>query len=261
MYTRCTQCRTIFRISREHLNAARGRVRCGRCGTTFDALETLREELPAGLIADAEEHVEPAQEPLHVEPAQEPLSPVEELVDFDISAGRGRRWPWAAASVVLALLLAAQTAHLYRAELSGHPQAGALLHKAYGLLGLEIDAEPRVELAAFALLHHEMVSHPRMEGGLHLSGVLVNDTGFAQPWPLLELRLENRFGEMVAARRLAPEEYLRNPPRDGELMPAHARRAIEIELLDPGSDAIGFSIDFCVESRAGLRCAASPPPP
>lgn len=253
MYTRCSECRTIFRISRGHLNAARGKVRCGHCGTTFDALESLREELPDEtmdlLDADPEQLSQPEV------PAAEFPDLAAALEPTDTTTMR--RWPWTLASAVLALTLAAQAVHMYRGELAEHDHFGPWLYQVYEWAGLElVPSDPPVELSAFALLHHEMISHPRLADGLHLSGVLVNDAGIDQPWPLLELRLEDRFGDTVAARRLAPEEYLRNATQRDSMMPAGARRAIEIELLDPGRDAIGFSIDFCVELRAGLRCAS-----
>ena len=77
---------------------------------------------------------------------------------------------------------------------------------------------------------------------------------------MLELRLEDRFGDVVAARRLRPDEYLRNPPSMNERMPAHARRAIEVELVDPGHDAVGFSINFCAEIDSVLQCGAPATP-
>ncbi len=43
MYTRCPECHTTFRIGAADLQKAGGRVRCGRCGTAFDALASLGE--------------------------------------------------------------------------------------------------------------------------------------------------------------------------------------------------------------------------
>jgi predicted Zn finger-like uncharacterized protein len=41
MYSQCPECLARFRVTAAALRAAHGTVRCGRCGTTFDALETL----------------------------------------------------------------------------------------------------------------------------------------------------------------------------------------------------------------------------
>ena len=50
MHTRCTHCDTAFRITPEVLTYARGRVRCGQCMRTFDALQHLAEETGSVLV-------------------------------------------------------------------------------------------------------------------------------------------------------------------------------------------------------------------
>ena len=44
MYTRCPECRTWFSVTEEHLEVARGRVRCGQCLESFDATSHLWSE-------------------------------------------------------------------------------------------------------------------------------------------------------------------------------------------------------------------------
>ena len=46
MYSQCPECQARFRVSADALRAARGTVRCGRCGAAFDALERLSDSLP-----------------------------------------------------------------------------------------------------------------------------------------------------------------------------------------------------------------------
>ena len=46
MYSQCPDCLTRFRVTAEMLRAARGTVRCGRCGSAFDALERLSDTIP-----------------------------------------------------------------------------------------------------------------------------------------------------------------------------------------------------------------------
>lgn len=47
MYTQCPDCKTAFRVTARVLQQAAGRVRCGGCGSAFNALEYLSEELPS----------------------------------------------------------------------------------------------------------------------------------------------------------------------------------------------------------------------
>jgi predicted Zn finger-like uncharacterized protein len=44
LFTQCSNCHTVFRLSAETLRAAGGQVRCGRCGEIFNALARLAEE-------------------------------------------------------------------------------------------------------------------------------------------------------------------------------------------------------------------------
>jgi len=43
VYTQCSKCETVFKLSAEVLRAAGGQVRCGRCGELFNALARLAE--------------------------------------------------------------------------------------------------------------------------------------------------------------------------------------------------------------------------
>ena len=56
MYTQCPQCRTIFEISEDALQASLGIVRCGHCAERFDALRTLSDTLPSDPETALPEH-------------------------------------------------------------------------------------------------------------------------------------------------------------------------------------------------------------
>lgn len=47
MYTQCSKCETVFKLSAEVLRAAGGQVRCGKCGEVFNALARLAEDAGA----------------------------------------------------------------------------------------------------------------------------------------------------------------------------------------------------------------------
>jgi predicted Zn finger-like uncharacterized protein len=44
VYTQCSKCETVFKLSAEVLRAAGGQVRCGKCGEVFNALARLAED-------------------------------------------------------------------------------------------------------------------------------------------------------------------------------------------------------------------------
>ena len=45
MYSQCPECQTRFRVTAEVLRIAQGTVRCGRCGSAFNALSSLTDTL------------------------------------------------------------------------------------------------------------------------------------------------------------------------------------------------------------------------
>src|SRR6202142_776936 len=47
VYTQCSKCETVFKLSAEVLRAASGQVRCGKCGELFNALARLAEDSSA----------------------------------------------------------------------------------------------------------------------------------------------------------------------------------------------------------------------
>ncbi|MBK7902426.1 MAG: zinc-ribbon domain-containing protein [Proteobacteria bacterium] len=56
MYSQCPDCLTRFRVPAAALRAAHGTVRCGRCGSAFDALprlsDTLQADAPASVLGE-----------------------------------------------------------------------------------------------------------------------------------------------------------------------------------------------------------------
>lgn len=44
LVTRCTACATVFKVAQDQLQVSDGWVRCGRCDTVFDALESLADQ-------------------------------------------------------------------------------------------------------------------------------------------------------------------------------------------------------------------------
>ncbi len=98
MYTQCPECNLSFRISADVLKQAAGKVRCGGCGTTFNALEYLSEGRPGeqrGLAATGappELEAEPLDDPdvappptaVSPEQSRELLESLKELADSDV---------------------------------------------------------------------------------------------------------------------------------------------------------------------------------
>jgi hypothetical protein len=109
------------------------------------------------------------------------------------------------------------------------------------LLGCSIP--PWREPAALHVTSRDLRPHPTLPGVLVVSATFRNDAPFAQPWPQLQLSLQNLDGESLGLRRFAPREYLgRNPPAGG--IGAGQSASIRLEILDPGKRAVAFGFEF-----------------
>lgn len=165
-----------------------------------------------------------------------------------------RRWPWILAVVLLLIGLAAQAAHYWRGELVRHPLTGPWLMRAYGAFGLALAAP--ADLAAFELRQLGAASDAAQAGRLRVRASIVNGAAFAQPFPLLRLSLQDRFGTTIGTRDLEPAEYLPGGelPPSGLMAPGQ-RADAEVVFVDPGRDAVGFELDLCQREGPGVRCS------
>ena len=155
-------------------------------------------------------------------------------------ARRRPRSSWFVAPALLALLLL-QVAVADRARLAAdrdwRPRIAALC----GVLHCSIP--PWREPAALHVTTRELRPHPTLPGVLVVSASFRNDAPFAQPWPQLQLSLQNIDGESLGLRRFAPREYLGAPPPAGGIG-AGQSASIRLEILDPGKRAVEFGFEF-----------------
>jgi hypothetical protein len=164
---------------------------------------------------------------------------------------------WKLALVPLLLLLVAQVLHHNRAELARHPRLGAPLMNIYN--ALRLDLTPDWQLHAYEIKQWGVITDPSSPGALKVRASITNKAAFAQPYPLLRLVLEDRWGELVRAREFNPVEYLDvGTPTERMLTPNQQANAT-IVIVDPGPDAEGFRFDVCLRGAAGAVCAADLP--
>jgi predicted Zn finger-like uncharacterized protein len=73
VFTQCSKCETVFKLSAEVLRAAGGQVRCGKCGEVFNALAHLAEDPSAFVIEETEIDLEFRADSILESPA--PMTP------------------------------------------------------------------------------------------------------------------------------------------------------------------------------------------
>ena len=164
-------------------------------------------------------------------------------------------WKLLAAPLVLALIV--QIIHHYRADLARHPQVGASLMNAYHTLHLPLT--PDWNLHAYEIKQWGVLSDPAIPGTLKVRASITNRATFAQPYPLLKLVLEDRWGDQVRAREFEPAEYLDPGTAADRMLGPQQQTNATVNIVDPGPDAEGFRFDVCLNGRAGPVCAADVP--
>ena len=102
----------------------------------------------------------------------------------------------------------------------------------------------RVDIAQIRSSNLVVRSHPSYRGALVVDAILYNRANFTQPFPLLELRFADIGGQPIASRRFKPSEYLSGELAGQKDMPSQTPIHISLEILDPGSNAVNYSLAF-----------------
>jgi hypothetical protein len=213
--------------------------------------EDVLDELAEEAVAEDEPAIEVAEEaPLEAEP-----EPGLDLLAAPRRAPVPRIWKILAGPLVL--LLAIQFVHTYRHTLARHPRLGQAIMGIYGALGANL--QPDWNLHAYEILQWHLGSDPAMPGTLKVRASLKNVASFAQPYPLLKLVLEDRWGESVREREFEPAEYLDPGTASDRLLGPAQQATATISIVDPGTDAEGFRFDVCLRGSRGVVCAADVP--
>jgi predicted Zn finger-like uncharacterized protein len=175
---------------------------------------------------------------------------------LEAAAERRRRVTrgWSIASGALALLLVLQLVHHNRQSLVRNGAIGGLIASIYAGFGSELS--PKWNVNAYELRQFGAAADGHAGGTLRVRASLMNGAAHAQPYPLLRLTLQDRFGGQVGLRDLEPREYLRSVPDRNALIGAGQRVDADIAIVDPGKDAVGFEIDVCLRaSPTRITCA------
>jgi predicted Zn finger-like uncharacterized protein len=213
--------------------------------------EDVLDELAEEAVAEDEQPIEVAEE-ARVEAEPEPEL---DLLTPSRREPAPRIWKFLAGPLVL--LLAIQLVHTYRHTLARHPRLGQAIMGIYGALGANL--QPDWNLHAYEILQWHLGSDPAIPGTLKVRASLKNVASFAQPYPLLKLVLEDRWGESVREREFEPAEYLDPGTAADRLLGPAQQATATISIVDPGTDAEGFRFDVCLRGSRGVVCAADVP--
>src|SRR5690606_32059529 len=86
--------------------------------------------------------------------------------------------------------------------------------------------------------------HPEFPNALATDVILYNRADLEQPCPGLEMQFADTGGQQGASRRFRPEEYLAGVLAGARLMPPQTPIHIWLSMLDPGTQAHSYRLEF-----------------
>jgi hypothetical protein len=162
---------------------------------------------------------------------------------------------WLAGTGLAALLLLAQIVNHYRDELAATARFHRPIAALYASLGVQL--APHWDLRAYEVHQLGASVEPGSSGLITVRASVKNAAAQPQPLPVLRVTLQDRFGNRIAARDVAPPLYLpRATPPASALLSVGQRIDAEMGFVDPGANAVGFEIDACLPASGGeVTCA------
>lgn len=246
MYTQCSHCRAVFRVTMKELTAAQGLLRCGECDTIFDAMKALSTTLPDERSSTVISGTQPGQEIGATAPLIPASGAPNERVSHTTTKATTKKTPRSrkllyVSLIALGLILLLQIAYSARTWLLDHPATSRFSQNFCLLLGCSTEKPRSVE--SIKMLSHNVYTHPNSPNVLIINTSIQNNADFEQPYPLLEVSFLNQNAEIIALRRFTPKEYLGVDGKDA-LMPQGQPREFSLNIADPGKDAIRFQFRF-----------------
>lgn len=250
MQTECPHCHTIFRITEQQLEQADGQVKCGHCLAIF----TANNPYQSGF--DAENETSSFDDDLNLQNTRaETNDPTMEVLPdvippelrAETRAPKNHLGFMGGFLLSLAIILAilagiTQFAYYNRLKLVQHTELRPWIGILCKITKCEIPEPRNPDL--ITLSSKNIFTHPNVKQALMVNATIVNQAAYEQDFPLLELRFENIRGEVIAARRFLPKEYLGIPQQQITKMEPNNPVSFNIEILDPGKDMISYEFNF-----------------
>lgn len=262
--TNCPSCQTQFIVTQEQLNQHNGKVRCGHCLHVFDA----RKELVI-LHSASEQGLASANEATLTKSLQTPITNVSDSANINMADSetseivnnalitdnqatntvdsklRAKKtiltWLTAITAFSLLLIAVAQSIYFLRTEIAiYYPKTKPYLVLACEKIGCQIDLPKKIDL--IMIDDSDMQEDADYAGLIHLSSTLINQAGFSQAYPNIELTLTD-IEDMPKLRRIfKPVEYL--PPHTdiAKGLAAGEEMKVKLAITAPGESVAGYRV-------------------
>lgn len=263
LFTSCPNCLKQFHVETTQLSAASGTVRCGACNVQFNALLRLSDEpLTIGEI-DKRFHTDPQSEPevspeppekietqssdKLTRPGQPSDSSPEDIARELLRYSEPQRSGWATFGWVLGIFLLlttmlGQVAWFNRdIILTRYPQFTAVVHQICDRLNCSVIRHK--DIKAIKLVNRDIRKHPTYKDALLVNATISNESNTVQPFPLIQLALYDRLGEIISYGEFKPAEYLNDSTSYRTMQPKSATHFV-LELGTITADAVNFEFNF-----------------
>jgi len=144
--------------------------------------------------------------------------------------------------VILSGLLSGQYLWRHKELFSQLPQLRPLYEQACTLL--DCDLPDYTDIDSIRSENLTVQTHPTFTNGLMVNTIIRNTAAFDQPFPLLILSFNSAANNVIALREFLPSEYLDTGLRSVQLMPPMTPVQIGLAIMDPGSEAVNYTLAF-----------------
>ncbi len=151
-----------------------------------------------------------------------------------------QRSRWGSLSVIAIILLISQIAYLQFDQLSRIQPYRSYYHVACSILDCSL---PTLIDTHMVQAHNLVVrNHPEQQNALIVDAIIINKAPFSQPFPVLALEFTDIKSRPVSSRQFSPSEYLHGELSGTVIMPQNQPIHINLELVDPGENAVNYRI-------------------
>lgn len=243
MFTQCPHCSTNFSISDQELTAAGGKVRCGKCRDTFNALYSLSKH-PLSDCENAKVLEISSIDRLSndsVATSYPPTSDNEARIEKKPSPPSALKW--ITLGLLLCVLLFAQASYFMSNKLAqGYPALRPWLEQFCAITHCELALQRAAD--KITILNRDVRSHPTLPQALLITVTMQNGASFTQPFPQLKLSFFDLNQRLLATRTFQPHEYLSQEIDINSGLPANRPLNATLELIDPDKRAVNFEFEF-----------------
>ena len=275
-YTRCPNCKTIFRVTPQQLAMRGGQVRCGHCQTIFDGEACLVSLAPQIRTSRAEGGLSEAElgpptvtlrnaQALDVVPMESGERSISgetaaSVADDETQSTLDRElayasrfsaqedekqrwlpsWVFALAIPVLVVAFVAQALFHFRDAIAAHwPKTKPALIKFCAVADCQL--HPLQDIGALSIEASDLQADPAHKGLLILTATVRNRAAYPLGYPHIELTLSDAQDQVVVRRAFAPTEYMSG--------------AVDLDTGIAGNSelAIKLFIDASATSQAGYQ--------